>query len=55
MAKQKQGMTVTPTSTQRTTDQLVADEKKGTMNKEIQVDPPDADKKLCISAELEAK
>jgi hypothetical protein len=55
VAKQKQGMTVTPASTQRTTDQLVVDEKKGAMDKEIQVDPTDADKKLRISVELEAK
>jgi hypothetical protein len=48
-------MTVTPASTQRTIDQLVADEKKGATDKEIQVDPTDADKKLRISAELEAK
>jgi hypothetical protein len=33
----------------------VANEKKGAMDKEIQVDPTDADTKLCISAELEAK
>jgi hypothetical protein len=55
VAKQKQGMTVTPAPTQRTTDQLVADKKKGATDKEIQVDPTDADKKLCISAELEDK
>jgi hypothetical protein len=55
VAKQKQGMTVTPASTQRATDQLVADGKKGATDKEIQVDPTDADKKLRISAELEAK
>jgi hypothetical protein len=55
VAKQKQGMTVTPAPTQCTTDQLVADEKKGAMDKEIQVDPTDADKKLRISVELEAK
>jgi hypothetical protein len=55
VVKQKQGMTVTPASTQRTTDQLVVDEKKGAMDKEIQVDPTDIDKKLRISAELEAK
>jgi hypothetical protein len=55
VAKQKQGMMVTPAPTQRTTDQLVANEKKGATNTEIQVDPTDADKKLCISAELEAK
>jgi hypothetical protein len=48
-------MMVAPASTQRATDQLVADGKKGVTNKEIQVDPTDADKKLCISAELEAK
>jgi hypothetical protein len=35
IAKQKQSLTVTPASTQRTTDQLVADERKGTTNKEI--------------------
>jgi hypothetical protein len=48
-------MTVTPTSTQRTTDLLVADERKGATDKEIQVDPTEADKKLRISTELEAK
>jgi hypothetical protein len=48
-------MTVTPALTQCTTDQLVADEKKGATDKEIQVDPTDADKKLYISTELEAK
>jgi hypothetical protein len=48
-------MMVTPTSTQRTTDLLVADERKGATDKEIQVDPNDADKKLHISIELEAK
>jgi hypothetical protein len=55
VAKQKQGMTVTPTSTQRATDQLVVDEKKGDTDKEIQVDPTDVDKNLRISAELEEK
>jgi hypothetical protein len=55
VAKQKQDMTVTPTSTQRVTDQLVADEKKGVTDKDIQVDPTDVDKKPRISAELEAK
>jgi hypothetical protein len=55
VAKQKQGMTVTPASAQCATDQLVADEKKGATDKEIQVDPTDVDKKLRISAELEAK
>jgi hypothetical protein len=47
-------MTITP-ATLRATDQLVANEKKGAADKEIQVDPTDADKKLRISAELEAK
>jgi ribosomal protein L15E len=55
VVKQKQGMMVTPAPTQRTTDQLVADEKKGATDKEIQVYPTDADKKLRIIAELEAK
>jgi hypothetical protein len=55
VAKQKQDMTVTPTSTQRVTDQLVANEKKGVTDKDIQVDPTDVDKKPRISAELEAK
>jgi hypothetical protein len=55
VAKQKQGMTVTPASIQRAIDQLVADGKRGVTDKEIQVDPTDADKKLRISAELEAK
>jgi hypothetical protein len=55
VAKLKQSMTVTPASTQRTIDQLVADEKKGAIDKEIQVDPNDAGKKLHISTELEAK
>jgi hypothetical protein len=41
--------TVTPTSTQRATDQLVADERKGGIDKEIQVDLSDVDKKLRIS------
>jgi hypothetical protein len=45
----------TPTSTQRATDQLVADERKGATDKEILVDPSDADKKLHISTELEVK
>jgi hypothetical protein len=48
-------MTVTPASIQRTTDQLVANERKGATDKEIQVDPTEADKKLHISMELEAK
>jgi hypothetical protein len=33
----------------------MVDERKGATNKEIQVDPSDDDKKLCISTELEAK
>jgi hypothetical protein len=48
-------MTVTPVSTQRTTDQPVADERKGATDKKIQVDPNDADKKLHISTKLEVK
>jgi hypothetical protein len=48
-------MTVTHVSTQHTTDQLVAGERKGVIDKEIQADPNDADKKLRIITELEAK
>jgi hypothetical protein len=51
----KKSTTVTPTSTQHTTDQLVADERKGVVDKEIQVDPRDTDKKLHIRTDLEAK
>jgi hypothetical protein len=51
----KKSTTVTPTSIQRATDQLVTDERKGDTHKEIQVDPSDAGKKLHISMELEAK
>jgi hypothetical protein len=55
MPAAKKSTTVTPTSTQRATHHLVADERNGATDKEIQVDPSDADKKLCISTELEAK
>jgi hypothetical protein len=51
----KKGTTVTPISTQCATDRLVVDERKGATDKEIQVDPSDADKKFRISTELEAK
>jgi hypothetical protein len=55
MSVAKKGTTVTLTSTQRATDQLVDDERKGAADKEIQVDPSDDEKKLRISTELEAK
>jgi hypothetical protein len=55
MPAAKKSTTITPTSTQRATDHLVADERNGATDKEIQVDPSDADKKLRISTELEAK
>jgi hypothetical protein len=51
----KKSMMVIPISTQRAIDQPVADERKGAADKEIYVDPTDADKKLCIDTELEAK
>jgi hypothetical protein len=51
----KKGTMVTSTSNQPVTDQPVTDEKKGATDKEILVDPSDADKKLRISMELEAK
>jgi hypothetical protein len=49
MSVARKGMTVTPTTSQCATDRLVADERKGATDKEIQVDPSDADKKLRIS------
>jgi hypothetical protein len=55
MPAAKKSTMVTPTSTQRATDQLMANERKGAADKEIQVDPSDANKKLHISTELEAK
>jgi uncharacterized membrane protein YqiK len=55
VANQKQSMTVILASTQRTTDQRVADERKEATDKEIQMDSNDADNKLRISTELEAK
>jgi hypothetical protein len=51
----KKGMTVTSISTQRSTDQLMTNERKGAADKVIQVYPNDDDKKLHISTELEAK
>jgi hypothetical protein len=42
-------------SNQPAADQTAADEKKGVIDKEIPVDPSDADKKLRITMELEAK
>jgi hypothetical protein len=43
------------TSNQPTTDQMMDDKKKCTMNKEVLMDPNDTDKKLRLSAELELK
>jgi hypothetical protein len=51
----KKGTLVTSTSNQLAADQLVADEKKGAIDKEIPVDSSDADKKFCINTELETK
>jgi hypothetical protein len=51
----KKSTMFTATSIQRATDQLVADERKGGADKEIQVDPSDADKKRRINTELEPK
>jgi hypothetical protein len=46
----KKGMTVTPASTQRANDQLVADERKGPIDNEIQVDPSN-DEKSFVSVQ----
>jgi hypothetical protein len=43
------------TSNQHTTDQPVDDKKKGATDKEVLVDPDDADKKLHLSMELNPK
>jgi hypothetical protein len=51
----KKGMLVASTSNQPTVDQPTADEKKGATDKDILVDPNDADKKLRLSVELKAK
>jgi hypothetical protein len=51
----KKGTMITPISTQWATDQRVADERKEAVDKEIQVDPSDDDKKFRISTKLEAK
>jgi hypothetical protein len=51
----KKGTMVTSTSNQPATDQPVADEKKGATDKEISVDPSEADKKLRISTKLDVK
>jgi hypothetical protein len=42
-------------SHQPTTDQVVDDKKKGAADKEVAVDPDDAEKKLRLSTELDAK
>jgi hypothetical protein len=49
----KKGTMVASTSNRPVADQPVTDEKKGATDKDILVDPSDANKKLCISMELE--
>jgi hypothetical protein len=51
----KKGMLVASTSNQPAADQPVADEKNGATDREIPMDPRDANKKLRISTELETK
>jgi hypothetical protein len=51
----KKGTLVASTSNQSAADQPTANEEKGATHKEIPVDPSDADKKLHVSTELEAK
>jgi hypothetical protein len=43
------------TSNQPIIDQSMNDKKKGVTDKEVAVDPDDTDKKLRLSAKLEAK
>jgi hypothetical protein len=49
------GITVASPSNQLATNQLAAKDKKGATDKEVAVDPNNANKKLCISTELDAK
>jgi hypothetical protein len=49
------GITVTSPSNQPAANQLAAEDKKGVTDKEVAVDPNNADKKLRISMELDAK
>ncbi len=49
------GITVASPSKQPAADQLAAEDKKGATDKEVVVDPNHANKKLCISTELDTK
>jgi hypothetical protein len=49
------GITVASPSNQPAANQLAAEDKKGATDKEVAVDPNNADKKLRISTELDAK
>jgi hypothetical protein len=49
------GITVASPSNQPATNQLAAEDKKGATDKEVVVDPNNADKKFHISTELDAK
>jgi hypothetical protein len=49
------GITVATPSNQPDANQLAAEDKKGATDKEVAVDPNNADKKLRISTELDAK
>jgi hypothetical protein len=52
---EKKSTFVGSTSSQPINDQPVDGNKKGATDKEVEVDPNDTDKKLCLSAELEVK
>jgi hypothetical protein len=55
LATLMKGITVASPSNQSAANQLVAEDKKGATDKEVAVDPNNADKKLCISTELDPK
>jgi hypothetical protein len=51
----KKGITMASPSNQLAANQLAAEDKKGSTDKEVAVDPNNTDKKLRISTELDAK
>jgi hypothetical protein len=48
-------ITVASPSNQPAANQLAIEDKKGATDKEVAVDPNNADKKLCISTKLDGK
>jgi hypothetical protein len=55
LATLMKGITVASPSNQPAANRLAAEDKKGATDKEVAMDPNNADKKLRISTELDAK